>query len=56
VVVQGELDDAAGVARAVAGADAVISHLRVGDTKGVAMPLLPLVLAAAVLVLRLATL
>ena len=28
---------------------AVISHLRVGDTKGVAMPLLPLVLRLATL-------
>jgi hypothetical protein len=34
---------------------AVIGHLRVGDTKGVTMPLLPLLLSIAVLVLRLAT-
>ena len=30
-------------------------HLRVGDTKNLAMPLLPLVLAIAVLVLRIVT-
>jgi hypothetical protein len=30
-------------------------HLRVGDTKGLAMPIVPLVLAIAVLVLRLMT-
>ncbi len=34
---------------------AVISHLRVGDAKGVAMPLIPLLLSVAVLVLRVAT-
>ena len=34
---------------------AVIGHLRVRDTKGVAMPLVPLVLSIAVLVLRIAT-
>ena len=34
---------------------AVIGHLRVGDTKGVTMPLLPLLLSIAVLVFRLAT-
>jgi uncharacterized membrane protein YphA (DoxX/SURF4 family) len=34
---------------------AVIGHLRVRDTKNLAMPLPPLVLAIAVLVLRLAT-
>jgi hypothetical protein len=34
---------------------AVIGHLRVGDTKGAAMPLLPLVLSVAVLALRLPT-
>lgn len=34
---------------------AVVGHLRVGDTKGVAMPLLPLLLSIAVLVLRLLT-
>jgi uncharacterized membrane protein YphA (DoxX/SURF4 family) len=34
---------------------AMIGHLRVGDTKGVAMPVLPLVLSIAVLVLRLMT-
>ena len=35
---------------------AVIGHLRVGDTKNLAMPMPPLVLAVAVLVLRLVTL
>ena len=35
---------------------AVIAHLRVGDTKHLAMPLPPLVLAIAVLVLRVVTL
>jgi hypothetical protein len=35
---------------------AVGGHLRVGDTKNLAMPLPPLVLAVAVLVLRLLTL
>ncbi|ABL81692.1 MULTISPECIES: DoxX family protein [unclassified Nocardioides] len=30
-------------------------HLRVGDTKGLAMPLVPLVLSVAVLVLRIVT-
>jgi hypothetical protein len=34
---------------------AVIGHLRVRDTKGVAAPVLPLLLAIAVLVLRLLT-
>ena len=34
---------------------AVLGHLRVKDTKNVVMPLPPLVLAVAVLVLRLAT-
>lgn len=34
---------------------ALIGHLRVGDTKGVAMPLVPLALSAATLVLRIAT-
>ena len=34
---------------------AMLGHLRVGDTKGLAMPLVPLALAIAVLVLRLAT-
>ena len=34
---------------------AMIGHLRVGDTKGLAMPLVPLALSIAVLVLRLAT-
>jgi hypothetical protein len=34
---------------------AVIGHLRVGDTKGLTMPVLPLVLAIAVLALRIAT-
>jgi hypothetical protein len=34
---------------------AVISHLRVGDTKGLTMPLVPLVLSVAVLVLRIVT-
>jgi hypothetical protein len=34
---------------------AMVGHLRVGDSKGLAMPLLPLVLAVAVLVLRLVT-
>lgn len=34
---------------------AVGSHLRVGDTKGAAMPLAPLALSIAVLVLRIAT-
>jgi hypothetical protein len=35
---------------------AVIAHLRVNDTKGLTAPLAPLVLAIAVLVLRLTTL
>jgi DoxX-like family len=35
---------------------AVIAHLRVGDTKHLAMPLPPLALAIAVLVLRIVTL
>jgi len=35
---------------------ALIGHLRVGDTKGLAMPLRPLALAIAVLVLRIITL
>ena len=35
---------------------AVIGHLRVGDTKNLAMPMPPLELAVAVLVLRLVTL
>lgn len=34
---------------------AVIGHLRVRDTKGVAMPLVPLALSIAVLVLRIVT-
>ena len=34
---------------------ALIGHLRVGDTKGAAAPVVPLVLAVAVLVLRLLT-
>ncbi|WP_402466008.1 DoxX family protein [Isoptericola aurantiacus] len=34
---------------------AVIGHLRVGDTKGVASPIIPLVLSVAVLVLRVDT-
>lgn len=34
---------------------AVIGHLRAGDTKGLAMPLVPLVLSVAVLVLRIVT-
>lgn len=34
---------------------AVLGHLRVRDTKGVMMPLVPLVLSVAVLVLRIAT-
>lgn len=34
---------------------AVIGHLRVGDTKGVTAPLVPLALSIAVLVLRLVT-
>jgi hypothetical protein len=34
---------------------AMIGHLRVGDTKGLVMPLVPLVLSVAVLVLRVAT-
>jgi hypothetical protein len=34
---------------------AVGGHLRVGDTKGLAMPLVPLVLSIAVLVLRIVT-
>jgi hypothetical protein len=34
---------------------AMIGHLRVGDSKGLVMPLVPLVLAIAVLVLRIAT-
>jgi uncharacterized membrane protein YphA (DoxX/SURF4 family) len=34
---------------------AVIGHLRVHDTKGVAMPLAPLALSVAVLVLRIVT-
>ena len=37
-------------------AGAVVGHLRVGDVKGVASPLQPLVLGIAVLVLRLLTL
>ena len=35
---------------------AVVGHLRVGDTKGLTMPVPPLVLAIAVLALRLVTL
>jgi hypothetical protein len=35
---------------------AAVGHLRVGDTKGLTMPALPLVLSIAVLALRLATL
>jgi hypothetical protein len=35
---------------------AVIGHLRVGDTTGAAMPVLPLVLSIAVLAFRLVTL
>ena len=35
---------------------AVVGHLRVGDTKGLTMPLLPLVLSVAVLALRIANL
>ena len=35
---------------------AMVGHLRVGDTKGLTMPLLPLVLAVVVLALRIATL
>ena len=34
---------------------AVLSHLRVKDTKGLAMPLVPLALSVAVLVLRIVT-
>jgi uncharacterized membrane protein YphA (DoxX/SURF4 family) len=34
---------------------AVIGHVRVGDTKGAAMPLAPLVLSVAVLALRIVT-
>lgn len=34
---------------------AMIGHLRVGDTKGLAMPIVPLLLSIAVLVLRLLT-
>jgi hypothetical protein len=34
---------------------AVIGHLRVGDTKGTAMPVMPLVLSNATLVVRLAS-
>ena len=34
---------------------AVLSHLRVRDTKGLAMPLVPLALSVAVLVLRIVT-
>ena len=34
---------------------AVLGHLRVSDTKGLAMPLAPLALSVAVLVLRIAT-
>jgi hypothetical protein len=34
---------------------AMIGHLRVGDTKGLVMPLVPLVLSVVVLVLRSAT-
>ena len=34
---------------------ALIGHLRVGDTKGLAMPVVPLLLSVAVLVLRIAT-
>lgn len=33
-----------------------VGHLRVGDTKGLAMPMVPLILSIAVLALRLATL
>lgn len=36
-------------------AGAVIGHLRVGDTKGAVMPLAPLALSIAVLVLRFVT-
>ena len=35
---------------------AVVGHLRVGDTKGLTMPVLPLVLSIVVLALRIATL
>jgi uncharacterized membrane protein YphA (DoxX/SURF4 family) len=35
---------------------AVIGHLRVGDTKGLTAPVVPLILSIAVLVLRLITL
>ena len=34
---------------------ALIGHLRVGDTQGMTMPLVPLVLSAATLVLRVVT-
>jgi hypothetical protein len=34
---------------------ALLGHLRVGDTQGMTMPLVPLVLSAATLVLRVAT-
>lgn len=34
---------------------AIIGHLRAGDTKGIAMPLAPLALSIAVLVLRIVT-
>ena len=34
---------------------AVISHLRVGDTKGAGQPVVPLLLSVAVLVLRITT-
>ena len=34
---------------------AMIGHLRVGDTKGLAMPLVPLAVSIAVLVLRIIT-
>jgi hypothetical protein len=35
---------------------AIVGHLRARDTKGLIMPVLPLVLSIAVLILRLATL
>jgi hypothetical protein len=34
---------------------ALVGHLRVGDTQGVRMPLVPLVLSVATLVLRIVT-
>lgn len=34
---------------------ALLGHLRVGDTQGMTMPLVPLVLSAATLVLRVVT-